>query len=81
VDCHPCHCNGVAAVPARAGARVTLQQQLQACEARREGTPFCLLLYSVQACVSTSLEPIKGHHRHPLLSYPQTATVRVQVRP
>jgi hypothetical protein len=81
VDCHPCHCNGVAAVPARAGARQALLQRLQPCEARREGTPFYLLLYSVQACVSTFLEPIRGLHRHPLLYYPRTATVRVQVRP
>jgi hypothetical protein len=56
VDGHPGHCNGAAAVPTRAGARPALQQPLQHCGARWEGTPFCLLLCPVPAIVSTPLE-------------------------
>jgi hypothetical protein len=56
VDHHPSHCNSMVAAPARAGARPALQQPLRHCEARWEGTPFYLLLCSVQAVVSTSLE-------------------------
>jgi hypothetical protein len=78
---HPCHYYGMAAVSVRAGARPALWQQLRYGEAYRNGTPFYLPLYSVLANVSSSLEPIRGHHRHPLPSYPRTATVRVQDRP
>jgi hypothetical protein len=78
---HPCHCYGMAAVPVRAGARLALWQQLQYDGAHWNGTPFYLLLYSVRANVSSSLEPIRRHHRHPLPSYSRTATVRVQDRP
>jgi hypothetical protein len=77
---HPCHCYGMAAAPARAGARPALWQRLQYGGAHWNGTPFYLLLYIVRANVSNSLEPIRRRHRHPLLSYPRTATVRVQNR-
>jgi hypothetical protein len=60
VDRHPRHCNSMAAVPARAGARQALLQPLQHCEARWERTPFYLLLCPVQANVSTSLKAYQG---------------------
>jgi hypothetical protein len=78
---HPWHCYGMAAALARAGARLALWQRLQYGGAHWNGTPFYLLLYSVRANVSNTLEPIRRHHRHPLLSCPRTATVRVQNRP
>jgi hypothetical protein len=56
VERHPCHCYSMAAVPARAGARQALWQQLQHCEACWNGTPPYLPLYSVRASVSSSLE-------------------------
>jgi hypothetical protein len=81
VERHPCHCYGMAAVPTRAGARLALWQRLQYGEAHRNGTPSYLLLYPVRANVSSSLEPIRRHHRHLPPLYPRTATVRVQDRP
>jgi hypothetical protein len=81
VERHPCHCHSMAAVPARAGARQALQQQLQHCETCWNGTPPYLLLCSVRTNVSSSLEPIRRHHYHLLPFYPRAATVRVQGRP
>jgi hypothetical protein len=81
VERHPCRCNSMAAVPARAGARQALQQQLQHCETHRNRTPLYQLLYSVRANVSSSLEPIRRYHHHPPPFYPRTTTVRVQSRP
>jgi hypothetical protein len=78
---HPCHCYGMAAAPARAGARPALWQQLRYGGAYKNGSPFYLPLYSARANVGGSLESIRRHHRHPLPSYPRTATVRVQDRP
>jgi hypothetical protein len=55
---HPCHCYGMAAAPARTGARQVLWQRLQHCGACGNGTPPYLPLCSVRADVSDSLEPI-----------------------
>jgi hypothetical protein len=81
VERHPCYCYGMAAAPARTGARQALWQRLQHRGTCWEGTPFYLLLYSVRANVSSSLEPIRRHHHRPPPFYPRTATVRVQYRP
>jgi hypothetical protein len=78
---HPCHCYSMAAAPARASARPALWQQLRYGGVYKNGTPFYLPLYSVRANVSSSLEPIRRHHRRPPLLYPRTATIRVQDRP
>jgi hypothetical protein len=69
---HPCHCYGMAAAPARAGARQALYQRLQHCGTYWDGTPFYLLLYPVRTDVSGSLEPIRRHHSHPPPFYPRS---------
>jgi hypothetical protein len=69
---HPCHCYGMAAAPARTGARQALWQRLQHCGACGNGTPPYLSLCSVRADVSSSLEPIRRHHSHPPPFYPRS---------
>jgi hypothetical protein len=69
---HPCHCYGMAAAPARTGARQALWQWLQRCGACGNGTPPYLSLCSVRADISSSLEPIRSHHSHPPPFYPRS---------
>jgi hypothetical protein len=57
-DAIPATVNGMAAAPARTGARQALWQRLQHCGACGNGTPPYLPLYLVRTDVSNSLEPI-----------------------
>jgi hypothetical protein len=69
---HPCHCYGMAAASARTGACQALWQRLGHCGACGNGTPPYSPLCSVQADVSSSLEPIRRHHSHPPPFYPRS---------
>jgi hypothetical protein len=68
---HPCHCHGMAAAPARTGARQALWQQLPHCGACGNVTLPYLRLYLVRTDVSNSLEPIRRHYSRPPLSCPR----------
>jgi hypothetical protein len=69
---HPCHCYGMAAAPARTGARQALWQRFQHRGTCGNGTPPYWPLCSVRADVSSSLEPIRRHHSRPPPFYPRT---------
>jgi hypothetical protein len=68
----PCHCYGMAAAPARTGARQSLWQGFWRCGAYGNGTSPCLPLCLVRTDVSSSLEPIRRHPRYPPPFYPRS---------
>jgi predicted dienelactone hydrolase len=70
VERHPCHCYGMAAVPARAGARQALWQRLQHCETGRRFTYSCTPYGPASAAPSSPSENITTLRRPSTLELP-----------